>query len=230
MYKVKLVIAGLFSVLAVVTLVSQRYVMACAAVQFLDYEEVAPDIFISPGIENVSKILEIILEARERVGVTFGPMMSSPRIILTARREEAARLGANSTATTHYIPLGACIVLAPKGQNVDVAAHELVHAEVGYRVGWLTHWLEIPVWFNEGVALIIDQRSSFLVDNINVNQATIETVKQLNTGREFFSGDNVHRNYLASRLAVEAIEHSNVYEKLALIRSGKSFDSVFEIL
>jgi len=199
MHKLKISIVCSFLALVVFGLTLQRHAIACEAIQFSGYEEVAPNIFASSSLENIGQVLESILKGKERIGSTFGPMIASPKIVLVTNTDEAAEFGANSTATAHYTPLGACIVLGPKGQNVDVAAHELVHAEVGYRVGWLTHWIEIPVWFNEGIALIVDHRPPFLVKNIELNQDEIEAVKQFNTGSEFFDGENTHKNYLASK-------------------------------
>jgi len=174
-------------------------------------------------------VVRIISDGKQRVDSTFGEMIASPKIILVSNEDEAAKFGANSTATAHYSPLGTCIVLGPKGQNVDVTAHELTHAEVGYRTGWFTHWLEIPVWFNEGVALLVDHRKPFLIENIQLGHKDVEDVKKLNTGMEFFDGANTHKNYLASRLAVNSVEPLMLYEKLTLIRNGESFESVFNM-
>lgn len=88
---------------------------------FIGYKQVAPNVFVSPSVENIEEALRSILDGRPRVG-------------------------------------------------------------------WLTHWLEIPVWFNEGMALIVDHREPFLIENIDISQAAIDSVKQLKTGRAFFGG------------------------------------------
>ena len=142
---------------------------------------------------------------------------------------KAASFGSNSTGKTHLTPLGECIVLGPDGSNVDVAAHEFVHAETWYRVGWVNHLLSVPTWFNEGVALIVDYRDPFLVENIKLQQDAVDEVKSKVYGFEFFDGENEGEHYLASRLAVDKIDHSVFYEKLAEMSSGKKFSEVFAL-
>ncbi|MCC5852644.1 MAG: hypothetical protein JJU30_07400 [Alkalimonas sp.] len=207
---------------------SQRHALACEAVGFYGYQQLAPNIFASPGVGNQEQVLSVIQGGKQRVESTFGPMIAAPKIVIVATKAEAARLGANSTASAHYTPLGTCIILGPNGQNVDVAAHELVHAEVGQRVGWFRHWLEIPVWFNEGVALMADHREPFLIDNIAISQEAIDAVKTLKTGRAFFAGANTHQHYVAARVAVNDLEPLQLYQQLERIRKGERFDAVFE--
>ncbi len=228
-HRIKIVVVGIFLLVVLAGVFSQRHALACEAVELSDYEQVAPNIFASSSVENIEQVLRSILDGKQRVDSTFGEMVASPKIVIVGNKVEANNFGANSTATAYYTPIGTCIILGPKGQNVDVAAHELAHAEVGQRVGWFTHWLEIPVWFNEGVALIVDHRKPFLIDNINVSQEAIDAVKLLNTGREFFGGTNIHENYVASRMAVNHLEPLQLYQKLERVRNGESFESVFEI-
>ena len=225
----KTIIIAITLILLFAVLATQRHALACEAVEFSNYEEVASNIFAPASIENVGQVLADISAGGQRVNSTFGKMISMPKIILVSNEEQARSFGANSTARAHLTPLGVCIVLGPKGQNVDVAAHELTHSEVSHRVGWFRHWREIPVWFNEGVALMVDHRKPFLVKNIKLTEDEIESVKNLDTGSKYFGGPDTHKNYLASRLAVNNIEPSTLYKKLELIRNGQSFADVFKL-
>ncbi|MDQ2077990.1 hypothetical protein [Marinimicrobium sp. ABcell2] len=229
MQRIKIVVFACFLLVVLVGVFSQRHALACEAVGLTGYEQVAPNVFVSPSVENIEEVLRSILDGRQRVDTTFGEMIAIPKIVIVGNKVEASNFGANSTARAYYTPMGSCIILGPKGQNVDVAAHELVHAEVGQRVGWLTHWLDIPVWFNEGVALIVDHRKPFLIENIDISQEAIDSVKQLKTGREFFGGTNTHENYVASRMAVNNFDPLQLYEKLERVRNGESFENVFEM-
>lgn len=121
MYRLKIVVFACFLIVVLAGVFSQRHALACEAVGFIGYKQVAPNVFVSPSVENIEEALRSILDGRPRVG-------------------------------------------------------------------WLTHWLEIPVWFNEGMALIVDHREPFLIENIDISQAAIDSVKQLKTGRAFFGG------------------------------------------
>ncbi|WP_298442061.1 hypothetical protein [uncultured Ferrimonas sp.] len=229
MNKLQLIALSVFSALLVLGLVTQRHAIACEMVGFTEYQQLAPNVYAAAHFDESASALAAIRQGKARVESTFGPMRATPKIVLVADRQEAARFGANSTATANYTPFGTCIVLAEHGQNVDVAAHELVHAEVGARVGWLTHWVAIPIWFNEGVALMVDHRAPFLVENIRLGAAEVAAVKRLTYGNEFFRGGNAHQNYLASRLAVQTVEPLELYQHLERIRNGQSFESVFRL-
>ncbi|MEM9101428.1 MAG: hypothetical protein AAGB12_03825 [Pseudomonadota bacterium] len=209
----------------------QKHVIACELVMFTNYQKIGPHIYASPNLQHQQSILKNIENGRKRVNSLFGEMQALPKIVLVANAKEAAWYGANSTGKASYSPWGTCIVLGPKGQNVDVTAHELVHAEVANRVGgWFTHWMEIPIWFNEGVALMVDHRAPFLVQNIDLSEEEIEAVKTIKTAYQFFKKAESHKNYLASRLAVKHLEPSTLYQKLERIREGENFESVFESL
>lgn len=227
MLKIKFIIL-LVVTLFVVGLFQQRHSIACEVLDSTNFEQLDSNIFVSSSITNVSEALNSISEGKQRVNSVFGVMQSNPRIVLVGNESEANKLGANTTATTHmYSPLGTCIVLGPDGQNEDVSAHELTHAEVVHRVGRLNHLLKIPVWFNEGIALIVDYRGPFLVENIQLTIDEVNAVKELNMGYEFFGGKEPHKNYLASRLAVKNVKPELLYKKLERIRNGDSFENVF---
>ena len=225
--KFKCVLTAVFIALLVLMLITQRHAIACEAVTFSDYYQIVPNLFVSNSFKHTNHASDYLAEARKRVDSTFGKMRASPKIVLVNSPQEAAKFGANTTATAHATPLGTCIVLGPKGQNIDVAAHELVHAELVERVGWFTYLVEIPVWFNEGVALIVDHRKPFLIENIALPPEAVEHVRTLHSGDDFFGDDNTYQHYLASRLAVQHVDPAMLYKNLEKIKNGERFENVF---
>jgi len=107
-------------------------------------------------------------------------------------------------------------------QNIDVIAHEYVHAEVHFRMGWLHHLLNIPTWLNEGIALLVDFRKPYLLENINLTLKDIESVR---VSRFDFSISS----YQASRVLVEDIDKTKLYQDLEKIKQGQDIDSVFAL-
>lgn len=64
--------------------------------------------------------------------------------------------------STRFAPLlPAIVVLGPKGQNIDVAAHEIAHAEFSHRTGVLMRTFKVPTWFDEGLAMQLDRRLDY---------------------------------------------------------------------
>ncbi len=110
------------------------------------------------------------------------------------------------------------LILGPDGNNVDVIAHERCHDELLGRLGWWTVRQEIPQWFNEGLALMVDYRFSPATRNhrerysrlhdewLFRGQSGQESVdlQELGTMQDFFSGSPYHvlMAYLASATEV----------------------------
>lgn len=207
---------------------SQNEVLTCKIAGSPAYVEISDGLYVSALIEEYEygRIEASILDARTRIEETFGKLTSSPKMIITQNSAEADSLGSNATAHSHLSAFGQCLVFGPEGRNVDVFAHELVHAEVHSRIGWLTQLISIPVWFNEGIALIVDYRAPYLPTNIDIRESEVELVKSKNYGYQFFSDDAI-KNYQASRLAVDPIDPKLLYSKLEEINSGKSFADAF---
>ena len=101
------------------------------------------------------------------------------------------------------------LILGPDGNNADVIAHELCHDELFARLGWWRVKRQIPQWFNEGLALMVDYRFSnpAVWDRADSSQAkTMEDdddlmpfarrpmlkLTDLETTRDFFWGDYSH--------------------------------------
>lgn len=207
---------------------SQNEVLTCKIAGSPAYVEISDDLYVSALIEEYEydRIKDSILDARKRIEETFGKLTSSPKMIITQNGAEADSLGSNTTAHSHLSAFGQCLVFGPEGRNVDVFAHELVHAEVHHRIGWLTQLLSIPVWFNEGIALIVDHRAIYLPESIDIRESEVELVKSKNYGYQFFSDDPI-KHYQAARLAVDPIDPKLLYTKLEEINNGKSFDDAF---
>ncbi|MBY6203803.1 hypothetical protein [Halomonas denitrificans] len=165
--------------------------------------------------------------AAARIEAVFGAPQSRPRMLVVADEQIAAAWGANATASMHRAPWGACIVLGPEGRNVDVIAHEWLHAEIQHRVGFWRFLREIPTWFDEGAALIVDHREPYRPENIELPEHVIEAVRGLDRGAAFFAGD-VRTHYRAARLAVEPlVRPATFFDDLDRIGRGQAFDEVF---
>ncbi|GAB3885456.1 hypothetical protein [Spirosoma agri] len=120
-------------------------------------------------------------------------------------------LGGEGAGCSLGTPWGASyLVLGPEGNNTDVIAHELCHDELFSRLGWWTVKRQIPQWFNEGLALMVDYRFSSpavwerptkasradsLFDSepvLSFPRQPMLTLSDLETTRDFFGGSYSH--------------------------------------
>ncbi|WP_460932955.1 hypothetical protein [Spirosoma humi] len=114
------------------------------------------------------------------------------------------------------------LILGPEGNNTNVIAHELCHDELFSRIGWWRVKRQIPQWFNEGLALMVDYRfsnpavweqagsaeqaSAFSEENTTLPfpQRPLLKLTELETTRDFFGGDYVH-TMLAYQTAADEV-------------------------
>ena len=159
-----------------------------------------------------------VLTARDRIRRFWGDRRGRAVLIYCPQQTEYEQycVGAGSRRGTATFgegagcslgtPWGASyLILGPEGNNADVIAHELCHDEVFARLGWWRVKRQIPQWFNEGLALMVDYRfshpdaweppdttqSDSLGDDDRMPFAHRPMIKlaDLETTRDFFGGD-----------------------------------------
>lgn len=203
---------------------TQRHAIACELIEYSDYEKISPNVYASPSFSLAKKehLLSLIESAKSRVSSTFGPMVSNPKVVVVADESEASAFGSNPYGRALLTPLGQCIIFGAKGHNVDVVAHEHVHAEIHKRVGWFNYLLDVPLWFNEGIALLVDFREPYLIENIDLRREELNTIRN---GSFDFSVPS----YQAARVLVDSVKKLQLYANLAKLKDGQSFESVFAL-
>jgi len=191
-------------VVCLALLVAERRVAACVIASHGAYEHVAEGLFVSPDLDRVPRAgaVERLSTARGRVAELLGPLEAEPVVLVTPSQGEAAWLGLapEVPGAAYSVPWGTYIVVSPKGQNVDVLAHELVHAELATRLGYLDYALTLPTWFDEGLAMQVDDRDEEIAQAIREGRA-LPPVESLQSIRDFSSGE-VALNYAASQVEV----------------------------
>ncbi len=207
----------------------QRHALACEFLPVMGYQELEGKVFLSPDIpsDRVRELSQLVDSARQRLAGVYGAPVAKPWILIASDAGTARKWGGNETGAMHRMPWCSCIVLGSLGQNVDVMAHELLHAEMQHRTGLWRFLREIPVWFDEGAALTLDYREPFLPENIHLPDEKITGVQLLGRHKDFFSGE-IKKNYQAARMAVvPLIVEKRFYDDLERIKNGESFQDVF---
>lgn len=203
---------------------------ACLLVGLADLQRL-PDgsLTDNPSPADQARYQQLTREARARIAATFGPVSAEPILVFFSRPEGFGPFRLNPYGSTPFIGSRACVLVGPQGQNVDVLAHELMHAELHHRVGYRQRWLEIPTWFDEGVAMQLDYRPRYALPPEAVAGGD---VRSLSSFSAFFGGDEqrVVRNYAAARRVVaawlEKVGAASLYAHLERLSKGESFAEV----
>ena len=173
---------------------------------------------------------QLVTDSRARIQQTFGSLQSNPLVVFFDEPDTFWPFRPNEYGSTNFIGSKVCVIIGSKGQNIDVLSHELMHAEIAERVGHWRRFTELPVWFDEGLAMQVDYRIAYDLPASESSKA--DDVKSLRTAGDFFTANDatLTKNYASAKTVVKKwvsdVGSSNVYRQLERVRAGESFDSV----
>ena len=189
------------------------------------------------------EVLGVLEAAKIRVKEFWGELDSRPTVIISDDEDDLRRMGwtGNPALTTTVVFFGAhnYVLMSPEGLNVDVAAHELTHAELHKRLyqGRIFSFSQaIPLWFDEGVALQNDWRESYSAEawaNVTNDGANQPDMDAIATPEQFYVEDkNARRaHYIFSKFEVadwiSAHGMEQFYQLIDQIRIEGDFKSAY---
>ena len=244
-YAKRLIIGALVIIVSFIFLYPQLF--SCEVIRFSEFNEQSENIFISPEIKpaQFKQIKKIVANSQMRVDSFYSGRASNPKIIICSNPEQYEKY-CNSTegaGCSLASPWGnSFIILNLQGINVDVVSHEMSHIELMKRLGWWKTATEVPQWFNEGVALMLDKRFVNNTDPIGRyydymdewlyytrgGQEVLE-LRDISSIKGFFNGGQqyVMLAYMSSGLEVSYwlidIQSNGLKEFISQMNKGNSF-------
>lgn len=151
------------SLLIVLNTAREPGMRALACPGCFGFERAAPGLFVERAMGEAARaeLVRAKAWAGARVAGFYGSRESRPRVLACASEACYQRLGGRFSVGASWGSFG--IRLSPRGLNRVVMAHEMAHSELAHRVGLskaITH--QVPVWFNEGLAVVISGDPAFL--------------------------------------------------------------------
>ena len=204
---------------------------ACAIVESTRLESLPDGTLVESGSSapERDKLLDLMSRARARIEKTYGAPRAKPIVVFFQDTQFFWPLKLNAYGSTSFIGSRACVMVGPKGQNLDVVAHELMHAELFERVGYLRRFTEVPVWFDEGIAMQVDFRPRYELPKGEPIDTTY--VRQLETVRQFFQPNDqqLTKNYAAAKAEaaqwLSEVDAQSLYQRFDRIRTGEQFNA-----
>lgn len=214
------------------------YAAANPAVAVCAVSDAIPSIHLNDGTLVASSTLEpdqarviqhLLLDAKGRIRDVFGEPRSKPIVLFF---DDSTRFGPfrlNEYGSTQFIGSRTCVLIGPKGQNVDVISHELMHAETADRIGFWAKFIELPTWFDEGLAMQVDFRPEYDIQAGVIVDS--KPVRELRSARSFFASDSelLTANYAFAKnevtLWAKRVGYLSTYAHLERIRQGETFES-----
>jgi len=142
----------------------------CFFVEYDSFQEIKPNIFVEEKTSKMQQdsLLKFVENAEKRIKTFWGGKSGQAKIIFTKNAMTYQKYAKTTEGAGFSIgtPLGSWIILNQDGLNTDVIAHEMCHDELMTKLGWWKTKKEIPTWFDEGLALMLDYRFVCSQDSI----------------------------------------------------------------
>lgn len=195
-------------------------------------------VYVAPelSVEERERLLENYLRASLRIRQLWGEMQATPILLVgsTAGFMKHYERHPNHAAVTYFSPFETHTVLTADQANVDVLAHELAHAELTTRVGWRKRETQIPTWFDEGLAMLVDRRFPNWYDDLLLMSRggqDIPALSALDTPQEFFGDNRSLLNYfIAKKITQDWYEQRKqvgLQDFSTQIRAGVPFETAW---
>lgn len=132
-----------------------------------------------------------------------------------------------------YMKMGAYIVIKDESLDENIIAHELSHTILYRNIGWYKRTFVIPTWFDEGLAMQVDDRDYYSIDSLLAKQRaglTLPDVTQLKKASDFFSGDTetIMLNYATAKYIVfEWLKTHSLQKFIEAINNGQDFEKAY---
>ena len=229
-------------------------IFRCQTINYAsDFQRLSQGVWVdkkTPERQRIYLLFEIN-QAKKRLETLWNsPAKGRATVILCQTPEQYERYchdgeGAGCSLGT---PWGdSWIIINPYGRNPDVLAHEMCHDELFTRLGWLTTQRQVPQWFNEGLALMIDQRFTTATDSLqryeefhdhwqqqSYGQQIILELGELESLRDFFAGNSnrVMLAYMTAGLEVSrwlsVVGRQGLQELVRTMDAGGEFKAVYQ--
>ena len=176
--------------------------------------------------------LKTVMQSRERISQQFGQPIAQPIIVQLRDPNALTPFKSNLYASSLFVGSRTCMIVGPKGANIDVVSHELMHAELHHRLGWWRSLIDLPSWFDEGVAMQVDFRPRYQLSKQEVVKGETHAVRELRSANQFQHGNDQELtfHYAAAKAEVatwlSSLGNQNLYTSLERLRAGESFDTV----
>jgi len=125
-----------------------------------ELEELRPGLWCRAELPpaQCEELIQVLAAAQIRAAAFRGQALDMPRVVYADSAALKAKLAVGNPFASSIFHLGKVLaVIGPRGADVDVVAHLLLHAEIKNLLG-KKRFAELPSWFDEGIAAQVDRR------------------------------------------------------------------------
>lgn len=208
---------------------ANAHVARLALIGYSGFHSIGDNVYLSQSLPDSAKaeVSSLLESARNRIASQYGEPIADPVTVVLGSADEQRSYGLyGSPGALLFAPWENYLLLNYETADVNIAAHELVHAEVVHRVGYLKRQFSIPTWFDEGAAMQVDHRPQYSYKG-SIEEDDFNRIVSLDAPKKFWTSDenqNIN-NYRSAKMAVAEIFNSmdnELYSILEKIKRGES--------
>lgn len=247
---VKFLVVG-FAVIFVSISFLYPQVFYCETIGLSDFRKIQRNIFVSPDLNprTYTHTKNVIRASIARIDSFYMGHQSRPTIIVCSNKDQYKKY-CNSTegaGCSLGTPWGSSyVIVSNQSLNVDVISHEMSHVELLTQLGWWKTLKQIPQWFNEGLALMLDKRFVATEDPVvryisyrnewryyAQKENRILRLNDIESFKDFFTGDDrdIMFAYMSSGMEVSywmaRSGKKGFQEFLHDMRGGEAFQTAY---
>ena len=204
---------------------ANAHVARLALIGYSGFHNIGGNVYLSQSLPDIAKVeVSSLLEnARNRIASQYGEPTADPVIVVLGNVDEQRSYGLyGPPGALLFAPWESYLLLNYETADINVVAHELVHAEVVHRVGYLKRQFSIPTWFDEGAAMQVDHRSQYSYKG-SIEEDEFRRIISLDVPKNFWTSDENQNvdNYRSAKMAVAEILNSKDNELYSILEKVK---------
>lgn len=212
----------------IVVLYAYPAMIAIACPSCMGFEEIGDNIYVDQAMPSAQRneVAVHIRESAEAVESFFGGLTVRPMIFACSSEQCYQSLGGKTARAAAF---GATAIrLSPRGLNDAIAKHELTHIEFHARLGMWTTMRRLPVWFDEGLAVLVSQDPRYIGPQSATSTSGSE-VREITSLRQWnmVARDDGQRTYSAAYQEVKTWYdkegHAGLLMLIERLKQGASF-------
>jgi hypothetical protein len=183
-------------------------------------------------LENLFQLKKV---AEEKVKNYWkGNILLDYTLIYCEDEKVYGKYGAAGTPAATQRKLGAFVVLSNDGLDEQIIAHEITHTILYNQIGWYKAINKIPTWFEEGLAMQVDDREKYAIDILKIkidNGFVLPDISTISKGAQFYAGDDeaITLHYAMAKYIIHNWLQTHSLKKfIEAMKSGVEFKNAYE--
>lgn len=240
---VKKIIKVIFTILLFLPLIAAAHFFIfpqetrCILIEFADFKQ-QQNIYYRKGASAniVQQLIKLKSDAEKKVYEFWKDAGHIDyELIYCEAESDYKNYGREGSPAVTNLKLGAYVVIPKNMVDVNILSHEISHTVLYRKIGWWKLHFKIPAWFDEGLAMQVDDRDYYSIDTLLKKKAAgiiLPDVTQMDTPAKFHSGsaEQIMLNYSTAKYVVhEWLAKNSLNTFIEAICKGYSFEKSYNL-